>query len=291
MKTINTKELHSIFNEMLNDNNLAYNSLYEKYYKLVYSIAFSMLKNKQDSEDIAQKVFIKIWKIKKEKLPTKYEASWLYSVTKNETLNFIKNNKEELNINDLYYISQDDIEITNIIEEESFNKIIKNLTLQEQEIVSLKILSNLSFVEISNILNIPVGTIKWKYYKSINNIKASLGKLGIILISFIITLKLILKNNRNMINYETEKNEIKTIENETKIDETEKIDVCNEASNNYLEENQIYENVVKEQTYICEQNCYNIKKVASITLFITLIIILIIFFIKYQLKSLKKMSK
>ena len=40
-----------------------------------------------------QTVFLKIFRLEKEKLPTKNVATWLYSVTKNETLNFLKNKK------------------------------------------------------------------------------------------------------------------------------------------------------------------------------------------------------
>lgn len=38
----------------------AYEELYKKYYNLVYNIAFSVLKNYENAEDIAQNVFVKI---------------------------------------------------------------------------------------------------------------------------------------------------------------------------------------------------------------------------------------
>ncbi len=43
MKKIDEKELHEIFNEFKGRSQSAYNKLYEKYYKLVYGIALSVL--------------------------------------------------------------------------------------------------------------------------------------------------------------------------------------------------------------------------------------------------------
>ena len=84
----NEKELHEIFIKMKNttEKEEAFNTLYKNYHKLVYGIAFSILKNKDDSEDVSQSVFAKIYKLSKSKLPDKSESSWLYSVTKNETI-------------------------------------------------------------------------------------------------------------------------------------------------------------------------------------------------------------
>ena len=93
MKKIDKKELHNIFCNIENNKELYFNKLYEKYKKLVYAIAFSILKDKDNSEDIVQKVYIKILKMEKQKLPKTNEAGWLYSITKNETIDFIKSKK------------------------------------------------------------------------------------------------------------------------------------------------------------------------------------------------------
>lgn len=82
MKKIDENELKEIFNELRNNNENAYEKLYKKYKNLVYNIAFSILKNKTDSEDIMQIVFTKIYGMEKPKLPTKNEACWIYSLTK-----------------------------------------------------------------------------------------------------------------------------------------------------------------------------------------------------------------
>ena len=43
-----------------------------------------------------------MYSIDKNKLPSKNEASWLYSITKNETINFLKKRNTNINIEDIY---------------------------------------------------------------------------------------------------------------------------------------------------------------------------------------------
>ena len=63
MRKMDKKELHSIFAEMQNSKELAFNKLYKNYKNLVYGVSFSILKNKENSEDVVQDVFSKIFNI------------------------------------------------------------------------------------------------------------------------------------------------------------------------------------------------------------------------------------
>ena len=89
MKKINVEELRELFIEIKYGNNIAFEKLYKNYKNLVYKIAYGILKNSYDSDEIVQIVFEKIYSIDKDKLPTRNESSWLYSVTKNETINYL----------------------------------------------------------------------------------------------------------------------------------------------------------------------------------------------------------
>ena len=74
MKNINKEKLHNLFEEIAAKNESGFNQLYDKYFNLVYSIAFSIIKNKNDSEDVAQKVFFKIWRMKESSFPSQNET-------------------------------------------------------------------------------------------------------------------------------------------------------------------------------------------------------------------------
>ena len=197
MVKINEKELKEIFEGIRNKNQTSFEKLYRKYNKLVYGIAFSILKNSQDAEDIVQIVFEKICHIDKSKLPTDKEASWLYTTTKNEAITLFRKRNNHLELEYTYEIEDENNEISEIISQDSYNRLISKLNDKEKEIVSLKILANLSFNEISNLLNEPIGTIKWRYYKSIHNLRLLLSNLGMFAVTFIIGMKTLLSNKKS----------------------------------------------------------------------------------------------
>ena len=190
MEQINKKELSKLFIEIKGNNRVAFERLYSNYHQLVYGIAFSIVKNKQDAEDLVQTVFAKIYTMEKSKLPTKNEASWLYSITKNETINFLKKSRYNISLEDIYEIEDNNDEINRIIDKESYDKRIRGLSNKEKEIISLKVLANLSFDEIGKMLEIPTGTVKWKYYKSLHTLEILLSNLGMFMITAILSVKI-----------------------------------------------------------------------------------------------------
>lgn len=275
-------------NGIKNGNELDFNKLYEKYKNLVYGVTFSILKNKEDSEEIVQKVFIKLWKMEKNKMPTNNEASWLYKVTKNETLNFLKEKKEEISIDELYYITHEDKELNEIIEKDTYNKIIVKLPLKEQEIVSLKILSKLSFREISIILNIPIGTVQWRYYKGLHTLKLLLGNLSMFVITMTILVikKLFIRKNKSI--EETIKEDIIDNSEENRQEETLKKDETNTIADTEITTDRTETTGIEGNTRI---DVVDIGILSISSVFLIATIIFFIIFIKHQQKARKKLSK
>ena len=58
------------------------------------------------------------------KLPKSNYASWLYVITKNETINFLKKKKKDIPLDKIYEIPDESNEINKIIDNEEFNKLI-----------------------------------------------------------------------------------------------------------------------------------------------------------------------
>lgn len=294
MKSINKEELHEIFDK-LKDDKKEFEKLYEQYGNLVYRIAFSIVKNREQSEDIKQIVFLKIWKIEKDKLPARNEASWLYSTTKNETLNYIKKQKDTISLDDIYYITVDDKELNKIIDKDSYNKILDRLESKEQEIISLKILGNLSFQEIAQMLDEPVGTIKWKYYKSIHTLKILLSNLSMFIVTLLVGLKTMFNTNKSEQPNIAEQEKNITEDSTTNQDEKTKTETESQdrSENNIIAEDSTKEET-KEEIIIPESQEINYVGVGILGIsgvFLIATLIFTIFFIKYQLKAKKKLSK
>ncbi len=291
MEKINVEELRELFIEIKYGNNIAFEKLYKNYKNLVYKIAYSILKNSYDSDDIVQIVFEKIYSIDKDKLPTRNESSWLYSVTKNETINYLNKKKNHIELEEIYELEDNNNEINELINKDSYNRLIGKLNENEKEIISLKILSNLSFKEIAKLLNKPTGTIKWIYYKSINTLKLLLSNLAMFIISFISSCfamknrkKLSPKLNVNESNQTKEEIKDEITEDKELLQDNKKSTKTNDKSS------QMQESVIEEVPNI-SNNYLSISLIGVSTIFFILTIIFLIIFTKHQLKRKKKLSK
>ena len=95
--------------------------------KEVMQELYSILKNKEDSEDVVQIVFSKLYVLDKEKLPKEKEATWLYSVTKNEALSILKKKYNNVSLENIYNLEDNNNEIDKLIDRDSYNKLINKL--------------------------------------------------------------------------------------------------------------------------------------------------------------------
>lgn len=275
MEKIKTKDLHQIFQRIISSDETAVEELYKNYKELVINIAFSIVKNRDLSEEIAQIVFVKIINIDKSKLPISNESSWLYSVTKNETIEYLRKQHNEIDIDDIYDIPNLKNEIDEIIDIDNFNTIIKCLDEKEKEIVSLKIISDFTFKEIAEILRIPIGTVQWKYYKAVHTLKIFISNLAMFVITFLIYI----------VNTQT-KNSF-----ENMIEEDSVQDSINMPSNHPGDI--IIDSNTSADTKL-ESSLSSVRELGLISvcsIFLILTIIFGIIFAKYQQKRKKKTSK
>lgn len=274
MNKIKTENLHEIFQKIISGDETGIEELYKNYKSLIMNIAFSIVKNRDLSEEISQIVFMKIIKLEKSKLPTSNESSWIYAVTKNQTIEYLRKEHNEIDIDNIYDTPNIKNEIDEIIDIEDFNRIIKCLDEQEKEIVSLKIISNFTFKEIAEILKIPIGTVQWRYYKAVHTLKIFISNLAM----FAITFLLYIANTQTKDSFENMEDE-EAIKNSINAPSFEGDTTINSGTSADL-------NTVHSLTEIKE-----VGLISICSIFLVLTIIWGIIFAKYQQKRKKKTSK
>ena len=298
MKKIDKKQLHEIFDGLKNRNETAYNLFYKDYYSLVYGIIFSIMKNQTDSEDIAQEVFTKIYKLDESKLPSNNEASWLFTVCKNECFQYLRRKRPNISLEEIYDVSVESSDINEIIDKEYFSKLMDGLKDDEKMIVSLKVLSDFTFKKISQIMDIPIGTVQWKYYKAINSLKVSIGSLLGAALAFI----MVLANGDfwKSRQYVDEKSEVEG--NKKTVEDTENEStnfIINSEDDNVVNNSETVQKDDSVSTVVINEEGNNttvstnrsVFQFAFLTVGIVLLLISIIFFKIYQQKFKKKSSK
>lgn len=154
--------------------------LYKMYEKYLYSLCFSYVQNPQDALDLVQEIYIKVFKnIDKFDIKMQFHP-WIRKIAVNTCLNFkrtIKNNVISMNsaINDEEEIaledtlkSQEDVlkEVVNSETKSIIKKYIKEISEEYRMIIVLRYYEDLSYNEIAEITNMPLGTVKTKLYRA-----------------------------------------------------------------------------------------------------------------------------
>jgi RNA polymerase sigma factor (sigma-70 family) len=69
--------------------------LYNQYKKLVYNLALQYVQNAQDAEEITQDVFVRIYKSGEDFRQEAKVSTWIYRITINRSLDFIKSKQRQ----------------------------------------------------------------------------------------------------------------------------------------------------------------------------------------------------
>ena len=290
MKNLNKQEIHNIMQKIKHNEKEAVEELYQKYRELLISISFSIVKNNDIAEEITQSIFLKIIQMNTEQIPNNNELSWLYTITKNQSIDFLRKQKKDISLDEIYEIPDKNNKINDIINQDTYNKIIDSLSKKEKEIVSLKILAGLTFDEIGKLLNESTSTIKWRYYKAIYSLKLVLGNLGMAIVAFVIGFKTLF--NKTKVNSEAVHIEDGSNNNyEDMVSIEQEISKSTESKNyDRIKETNTITNDATIQHEEINTNI-NYVGVTFLTVSAVFLITTIIFFIKYQLKLNKKSSK
>lgn len=163
-----------IVNEFKEKNYDHFDEFYHETKKLVYYMITSTIKDGEIANDVMQDVYVKflnnIDKVSSKQNPVAYLAQ----IARNAAINEYHKNKR---------MTYDDEYISTLKDENSHINhkvdlgIIDYLKNDDREIVYLHIVADLKFREIANILDIPLGTVLWKYNKSIKYLRKKVGEI------------------------------------------------------------------------------------------------------------------
>lgn len=140
--------------------------LYERFYHLVYGVCLKYLKDRDASKDMVIAIFEKLLiSLKTEEISN--FKSWLYKVTKNECLMYLRSeqrrkNREENYMSDFTDFSSEHDDIFDLygIDSEFLSENIKSLKPDQQLAIIQFYYENKSYAEISKINGITVTQVK-----------------------------------------------------------------------------------------------------------------------------------
>src|SRR5258705_13266819 len=87
---LNDKE---IIGQVLDGNQDAYSVLVNRYQNYVFTLAFRMIKNREDAEEVAQDAFIKAYKYLRDFRGESKFSTWLYTIVNTTAITFLRKKK------------------------------------------------------------------------------------------------------------------------------------------------------------------------------------------------------
>jgi RNA polymerase sigma-70 factor (ECF subfamily) len=146
---------------MMNAEN--FKKVFLPYHRKLYGIAYKILENQTDAEDIVQETYIKLWRRRAELESLINPESYAVTLVKNGCVDFLRKIKPELSAIYEMNIPSDESLITRIEDKDQLvhvRNIMEKLPAQQKQVVQLKIWDNLSNEEIEKITGLTQGNIK-----------------------------------------------------------------------------------------------------------------------------------
>ena len=143
----------------------------------LYRLVFSYIKDEEQSLDVIQNTILKALDNLEKLREEKYLETWIYRIAINESLKYLKKQKNEpiFNIQD-YEISSEEFENKDITDVMDLYKAIDSLKPKLKTVIILRFFEDKSLAEISKITNSNLSTVKTRLYKALNELKIKIGK-------------------------------------------------------------------------------------------------------------------
>jgi len=156
-----------------------FHELYLNYRKMIRGVLFKLVPI-SEIEDLVQDVFIKIWK----GLPRFQGKSnlklWIYQITYHSAVDFLRRRK--ILFSDIDKMNLPAPESTTEINQER-QELVKNMLLtfdlNHRSVIVLFFMEELSLIEIAQVLDIPVGTVKSRLHYAKQKMFEKLNQEGV----------------------------------------------------------------------------------------------------------------
>ncbi|MBD0268110.1 MAG: sigma-70 family RNA polymerase sigma factor [Cyanobacteria bacterium Co-bin8] len=142
--------------------------LYDRYARLVYSLALRMLSNAEEAEDLTQEVFLAFWQRDKYDSERGSLSSFLVTFTRSRALDRLRNRSVRYRaLERLQGLAQPNPRAETPLEKASLEErsqqireALSQLPASEQQVLEIAYFEDLSQSQIAQKLNIPLGTVK-----------------------------------------------------------------------------------------------------------------------------------
>jgi RNA polymerase sigma-70 factor (ECF subfamily) len=183
-----TQEQHWIRQAQTGDTE-AFRHLVETYQKLVFTFCYDLTGNMQDSEDLSQEVFIKMWRNMKSFRAEAKMSSWLYRITMNAWIDRcrkknarVQAHRTELRDDALRHMEiQSDSEwnpetqIETVMLDQEVQTALNALSPRERAVFTMRHYGDMKLQTIGKELGLTTGTVKSLLFRAVRKLQDTLS--------------------------------------------------------------------------------------------------------------------
>lgn len=147
--------------------------IYVAYLSYIYTIVYGIVCSRENAEDLTSEFFIKLWEIADGYHPQdKGHKAYLATVARNMALDFLRKNRREVLSEELPEEADPGSNVeAEVISDVGLKEALASLKESERTVVSMKILSDMTFQEIADALSEPLGTVTWRYRNALEKLR------------------------------------------------------------------------------------------------------------------------
>lgn len=152
------------------DNDMrALHRLYDAIHTNVYAFAYSLLRNRQDAEDVLQETFVRIYTHAGTYRPQGKPLAWIFTITRHLAQD---KRREQVHLQPLELLPPDDIHQVERAEHRILlHALLNNLSEEDRQIVVLHTAIGMKYREIAEVMDLPLNTVLSRYHRAIKTLK------------------------------------------------------------------------------------------------------------------------
>ena len=165
----------ALVRRFLDGERAAGDELVNRYHRSVFNVALRMLNNVQDAEDVTQTVFGNAFAALDSYDPKYRFFSWIYRMTVNESLNTQKSRRNVVSLDGSFDVpAPSAISQSAADAEDRVGSALLELKPDDRAVVVLRHFVSFSYEEISDVLGVPVKTVKSRLFTARERLRQSL---------------------------------------------------------------------------------------------------------------------
>ena len=152
-------------------------ALYDRYSKLVYSVALRVLRDPASAEDVLQDVFLGLWRRPERFVSARGSlGGWLAVVARNRSIDTLRRRRPSEQVEEVYLASPfnlaDEAERNTLMQRA--RAVIVHLPLEQRKTLEMAYFDGLTHTEIAEITGDPLGTVKTRIRSALLSLRKEL---------------------------------------------------------------------------------------------------------------------